>query len=121
DSCHVNGNAEALRRLFFNLLQNAVKFTPEAGKVALDISDRNGHVEISVADTGCGIPAEYLPRVFNRFYRGEAARAGQGTGLGLAISRAIVETHKGTIAVSSDVGQGTNVIVTLPRMTTSAN
>ncbi|MBI3838817.1 MAG: heavy metal sensor histidine kinase [Planctomycetia bacterium] len=113
DECQVNGDADGLRRMLFNLLENAVKYTPERGKVTLDLKRRDGYVEIVVSDTGVGIPAEHLPNVFNRFYCVDAARHGGGTGLGLAISRAIVESHGGQIAIESQPGKGTRVTVKL--------
>jgi two-component system heavy metal sensor histidine kinase CusS len=112
--CHVEGDADALRRLLFNLLENAVKYTQKDGKVTLELNSHNGHAEIVVSDTGVGIPAEHLPHIFKRFFRADAARQGDGTGLGLAISRAIVESHSGQIEIESAVGTGTRVRITLP-------
>jgi signal transduction histidine kinase len=113
DKCQLKGDADGLRRLLFNVLENAVKYTPEGGKVTLDLKRCGGQVEIIVSDNGVGIPAEHLPHVFSRFYRVDAARQGDGTGLGLPISRAIAESHGGQIAIESESGQGTRVKVKL--------
>lgn len=114
DKCQINGNAEGLRRLLFNLLENAVKYTPEGGQVDLDLKRYDDQIVIVVSDTGIGIPAEHLPQVFNRFYRVDAARQDGGTGLGLAISRAIAESHGGRIEIASRTGNGTCLRVTFP-------
>jgi signal transduction histidine kinase len=112
-ACRVRGDEDALRRLIFNLLDNAVKYTPRQGAVTLELNRHDSHVEIVVSDTGTGIPADHVPHIFKRFYRVDASRQGGGTGLGLAISRAIVESHGGQIEIESQVGQGTQVKVTL--------
>lgn len=114
--CRAQGDADALRRLFFNVLENAVKYTQEHGTVTLELNSYNGQAEILVSDTGVGIPAEHLPHIFKRFYRADAARQDEGTGLGLAISRAIVESHSGQIEISSTTGNGTRVRITLPNV-----
>ena len=100
-----------------NLLSNAVKFTPNGGTVDVRIVSENGHAGVEVSDTGIGIPEAEQARLFERFFRTEAAsgRAVQGTGLGLAISKAIVEAHGGKIAVASAEGVGTTFAVLLPR------
>jgi heavy metal sensor kinase len=110
-SCRIRGDAERLRRLLFNLFDNALKYTPEKGRVTLKLNRVDGHAEIVITDTGAGIPAEHLPKVFNRFYRADPARQSGGTGLGLAICQAIVESHDGTIRLASDAGRGTTVTV----------
>ena len=100
-----------------NLVGNALKFTPRGGGVSVRLEDREGAVAIEVRDTGPGIPPEELPRIFERFYRGTNtgdARA-SGSGLGLAIARSIVEMHGGEIDVGSEVGQGTEFRIHLPR------
>ena len=100
--CRMLGDSQRLRRLLFNLLDNAVKFTPQGGTVTIQLAKRDRCVELTVSDTGAGIPSEHLPHVFKRFYRADAARDGTGTGLGLAICRAIVESHDGTISATSE-------------------
>jgi signal transduction histidine kinase len=112
----VHGAAAALRQVFLNLVSNAVKFT-ESGTVTVRAarSTDGQSVEIQVEDTGVGIEPEELPRVFDRFYRGEAARGRPaGTGLGLAIARLIVEQHGGVIEVVSEAGRGSRFTVRLP-------
>ncbi len=100
-----------------NLLSNAVKFTPDGGSVGIRLVSDNGHARVEVSDTGIGIPEAEQARLFERFFRTEAAsgQAFQGTGLGLAISKAIVEAHGGQIAVASAEGVGTTFSVLLPR------
>jgi heavy metal sensor kinase len=115
--CTVLGNPEQLRRLLFNLLDNAIKFTPPGGRIVVRAAGGSGEaVRLVVSDTGIGIAPEHLPRVFDRFYRVDSARSRRsgGNGLGLSICRSIVEAHHGTIELESEPGRGTSVIVTLP-------
>lgn len=123
----VRGDPVRLRRVFMNLLDNAIQYTPPGGKVWIEGQVSNGRITMTVADNGPGIPAADLPFIFNRFRRVDKARNAQsgGTGLGLAICKAIVEAHGGEIVMSSAEGQGTHVSVTLPlsispRLPTSA-
>ena len=115
----VPGDPAALRRLFLNLVSNAVKFT-DAGTVTLSARTVPGPpeeapwVEVEVRDTGRGIAPADLPRVFDRFYRADAARGAGGTGLGLAIARMIAERHGGEVTVESEVGVGSVFRVRLP-------
>ena len=99
--------------MLFNLIQNAIHHTPPDGSVTVRVEDAGGGVEIEVADTGAGIAAEQRDRVFEPFYRGDAARQSPGAGLGLAISRAIVEAHGGSIWLE-DATVGTRVRFRLP-------
>jgi signal transduction histidine kinase len=114
--CLVRGDEDQLRRLLFNLVDNAIKFTPARGTVRVETTNGEAEARIIVADSGIGIPPEHLPHVFQRFYRVDPARGPDmgGTGLGLAIARSIAEAHGGAIAIESDVGVGTRVILTLP-------
>jgi len=113
--CVVQGDHDRLRQLFFNLLDNAIKYTPPCGKVSVRDESSNGRVQVVVTDTGIGIPPEHLPHVFDRFYRVDPARGAEGgTGLGLAICRSIVDAHQGRLDVESTAGQGTTVILSLP-------
>jgi two-component system OmpR family sensor kinase len=112
----LSGDAARLEQAFNNLLDNALKYTPAGGQVELSaFPNSDGGIEVSVSDTGPGIPAEDLPRIFERFYRADKARAPGGTGLGLAIVKEIVQAHGGTIRAASEPGQGTRFTVTLPR------
>lgn len=99
-----------------NLIDNAVKYTPEGGSLRVNVDRTAGQAVFTVVDTGEGIPAEHLPRVFDRFYRVDKARSREmgGTGLGLAIAKSIVAAHGGAIDLTSAVGAGTTVTVTLP-------
>jgi two-component system phosphate regulon sensor histidine kinase PhoR len=108
---------ERIVQLMTNLIGNAIKFTPSEGAVSVRLEERPDDVLIEVRDTGAGIPADELPHIFERFYRGTntgEARA-SGSGLGLAIVRSIVEMHDGQIELASEVGRGTQVHITLPR------
>ena len=108
-------DAPRMQRVLVNLIQNAVRHTPAGGHVDVRVERANGHVQLSVADTGEGIAAEDRARVFDRFYRGEKSRSREsgGAGLGLAIARGIVEAHHGTIEVESALGRGSRFIITL--------
>ncbi|HEV3167116.1 MAG TPA: heavy metal sensor histidine kinase [Isosphaeraceae bacterium] len=112
----VEGDADQLRRLLFNLVDNAIKYTPVGGTVVIRGRCRDGQAIVEITDTGIGIPEAHLPHIFERFYRVDPARGRQseGTGLGLAISRAIAEAHRGTLRIESVVGYGTRVALTLP-------
>ena len=113
----VRGDAERLQQVIWNLLGNAIKFTPEGGRVNVFIEFSTEHVEVRVVDTGQGISPDFLPHVFERFRQGAGAttRRHTGLGLGLAIARHLVELHGGTVqAVSPGVGQGATFIVRLP-------
>jgi signal transduction histidine kinase len=113
---HVSGDAQRLRELLLILLDNAVKYTGEGGKVDVGVARGNSGVRLTVADSGEGIPAADLPHIFDRFYRVDKARSREqgGTGLGLAIARWIAEAHGGSINLASKPGQGTTVTVDLP-------
>jgi signal transduction histidine kinase len=110
----VLGQAEALRQLFTNLIDNAVKYTPEHGSVEIILHASKGMVVIDISDTGVGMDTSAAKHAFERFYRGEAARSEAGFGLGLAICDSIVKQHHGTISLSSKIGEGTTVTTTLP-------
>jgi len=106
-------DAERLHQVLANLVGNAVKFTPEGGRVSITARGEGDAVRISVADTGPGIPAESLPRVFDRFWQARGTRRA-GAGLGLAIARGIVEAHGGEMGVRSEPGTGSTFFFTLP-------
>jgi signal transduction histidine kinase len=99
-----------------NLLSNAIKFTGKGGTVTVDLARSNGTAKLVVADNGVGVRSDEVGRLFERFYRTEAATTGviKGTGLGLSISKAIVEAHQGKITASSRLGVGTSLTVELP-------
>jgi heavy metal sensor kinase len=110
----LSGDENRLRQVFFNLLDNALKYTPEGGSVEVSARQDGGRVRVVVRDSGIGIPADLLPRVFDRFYRVDKARGREGTGLGLSIARSIILAHGGTINLVSTPGRGTTVTVALP-------
>jgi heavy metal sensor kinase len=112
----VEGDQARLRQVFFNLLDNAIKYTPEGGEVEVRVEAVDGRAVATVRDTGEGISAEHLPRVFDRFYRVDKARSRErgGTGLGLSIVRSVVAAHGGSIELDSALGRGTTARVLLP-------
>jgi signal transduction histidine kinase len=110
---HAPADREKLRRAVENLVSNAIKFTDDGGEVIVEVAPREEMVEIAVRDSGHGIPADELPRLFERFYRGSARKP--GTGLGLSIARNLVRLHGGEITVISEVGRGSEFRVRLPR------
>jgi signal transduction histidine kinase len=112
----MQGDGIRLTELFLNLIDNAIRYTPEGGKVSLSVSRQDSNVLISVSDTGTGIADEHLPHIFERFYRVNGARAADGAslGLGLAICKRIAELHGGKIEVKSKLGEGSTFTVILP-------
>ena len=107
---------ERVHQVLFNLLDNAVRFTPAGGHVTVSASRRRDDVDVAVSDTGPGIAPEHLPRLFERFYRVDEARSrdGGGTGIGLAIARSVVEAHGGRIWAESELGRGSVFTFELP-------
>ena len=113
----VSGDPARLQQIFWNLLSNAIKFTPKGGRVQVILQRTNSHVEFRVSDNGIGMPASFLPHVFERFSQKDSSttRTHGGLGLGLAISKQLVELHGGTIQASSPgEGQGATFVVDLP-------
>jgi signal transduction histidine kinase len=112
----VNADRERVHQVLFNLVDNAVRFTPAGGAVTVSAHRHNGSVEVKVADTGVGIQPEHLPRLFERFYRADPARSrgDGGTGIGLAIARSVVEAHGGHIRAESELGRGSVFTFDLP-------
>jgi signal transduction histidine kinase len=111
----VSGDERRIRQVIFNLLSNAVKFTPEGGQVDVSAARGNGEIRVAVADSGPGIAAEDLDRIFEEFQQTEAgAQQREGTGLGLALSKRFVEMHGGRIWCESEVGKGSTFEFTLP-------
>lgn len=119
EELYMEGDEDRLRQIFVNLLSNAISYTPEGGKIFVNISlTEQEKVQITIKDTGIGIPEKDLPRIFERFYRVDKARSrgSGGTGLGLSIVKHLVEMHRGTITVESAVGEGTTFTLELPLM-----
>jgi PAS domain S-box-containing protein len=113
----VSGDPGRLQQVLWNLLTNAIKFTPKGGRVQVLLQRINSHIELSVSDTGIGIPAGFLPHVFDRFSQADSSTSRRygGLGLGLAISKQLVELHGGTLRVNSPgEGEGATFTVTLP-------
>lgn len=119
----VDADPERLHQVLFNLLDNAVRFTPSGGAVTVSAHRLNGSVEVQVSDTGVGIPQEHLPRLFERFYRADPARSREdgGTGIGLAIARSVVEAHGGHISAMSEPGRGSVFTFDLPVASAATN
>lgn len=110
----IRGNQNLLQTALENLLDNAIKFTPEGGQITLGAGKNEGQVEIWVEDTGIGIPAEDLEQIFNRFHRGRNAAGYPGSGLGLAIAHAVAQTHGGSIEAQNRSGGGARLTLRLP-------
>ncbi|MGB8590350.1 MAG: heavy metal sensor histidine kinase [Candidatus Acidiferrales bacterium] len=112
----VYGDANWIERAILNLLDNAIKFTGDGGKVDVTLSTQNGQAVLRVEDTGVGIPATALPRVFDRFFRAEPSRSKsvEGVGLGLALAKWIVEKHRGHIEARSEIGKGSSFTIRIP-------
>ena len=119
----VQADRERVHQVLFNLVDNAVRFTPPGGAVTVSAHTHNGSIEIAVADTGVGIGPEHLPRLFERFYRVDPARSREdgGTGIGLAIARSVVEAHGGHIHAESRLGAGSVFTFDLPVAASSRN
>jgi two-component system phosphate regulon sensor histidine kinase PhoR len=110
----INADEPRLEQVFVNIVHNAIKFTDPGGMITISAHRKGGYVQFSVEDTGKGIPAEDLPRIFERFYKTDQARASRGTGLGLAIARHIVGSHGGDIWAESEYGTGSTFYFTIP-------
>ncbi len=116
DQAQVLGDRERLRQVILNLVDNAIKYTPNGGVVTLDLEKSNGWVKIAVTDTGIGISAEHLPHLFDRFYRADKARSRDlgGSGLGLSIVQWIADAHHGRVTVESTPHEGSTFALWLP-------
>lgn len=116
EACEVVGDDIRLSQAFFNIVDNAIKFTPDGGVIEITCRTEDRFAMIVVRDTGIGIPTEHLDRVFDRFYRVDSSRNSEtgGSGLGLAIARTAVLAHGGEIAIHSEQGVGTTVTIRLP-------
>ncbi len=118
----IEGDKDLLRRVFSNLLDNAIKFTSPGGSVSISLADRGNDVVTCIQDTGIGISEKHLGKVFDRFFRVDSSRSRDtgGTGLGLNICKNVVELHKGKIEVKSKAGEGSTFEVTLPKNLTNS-
>ncbi len=116
----VLGNREKLARAFLNLIDNAIKYTPEKGTIALTLQSEKGKAIIVIKDTGQGIEGEDIPHIFDRFYRGSKTSKVFGSGLGLAICKSIISLHSGHIHVKSKPGKGSEFDIVLPLLPLSS-
>lgn len=118
----VEVDGERIEQVIYNLLSNAQRYTPTGGRVRLAARPQDGHLALLVSDTGCGVPPEELPFIFDRFYRADRSRsrATGGAGLGLAIAKQLVTAHHGSIEAKSQHGSGTTFEVLLPLATTDS-
>jgi signal transduction histidine kinase len=116
NSSAINADPEALRQIFTNLFDNAVRHTPRGGRIRVGAQRARGATVVRVSDTGSGIPADHLPRIFERFYRVDPGRSRQegGTGLGLSIVKHLVEAHGGRVEAESELGRGTTILLYFP-------
>lgn len=115
----ISGKSDKLGQAILNLIDNAIKFTPENGKVFLNLTTKGSFAKLQIKDTGIGINTSDLPHIFERFYRGSKSGKVLGSGLGLAISASIIHAHHGEIDVESNVGDGSVFIILLPLIKSS--
>ncbi len=115
DTLRIRGDRDRLYQMFFNIVENAVKYTPEGGRIEIEAKREDSRVSVFISDNGPGIPPEDLPHIFDRFYRVKKDRSREtgGSGLGLAISQLIAKIHGGEITVTSRVGKGSRFEITL--------
>jgi len=114
EPCEASVDPIRMRQVFANLLDNAIKYTPEGGQVTVRARREDTNVVISVRDTGMGIPREEQEKIWDRLYRGDKSRSQRGLGLGLSLVRAIVRAHQGEVRVISEPEKGSEFIVTIP-------
>jgi two-component system heavy metal sensor histidine kinase CusS len=113
-TAEIDADPLLFQRALTNLLDNSLRFTAARGKIDISAERKTDATEIAVSDTGSGIAAEHLPRVFDRFYRVDAARSSAGTGLGLSLIKSIMDLHGGSASIQSEVGNGTVVRLIFP-------
>jgi signal transduction histidine kinase len=116
DGLIIKADQTLITRLFINIINNAIKFSKKGGfvKVQIDADSDKNFAKILIEDNGIGIPKEDIENIFNRFYQVDKSRNDKGTGLGLAIAKWIVDIHKGTINIESELGKGTKFYINLP-------
>ncbi len=120
--CVVMGNADYLSQLWTNILENAIKFSPDSGKVRVNLIERTmltdpdqREIACTISDDGCGMDERTRVHLFDRFYQGDTSHTQEGNGLGLALCKRIVDLHNGTIMVESELGKGSTFTITIPR------
>jgi len=116
DAARINGDPTSLERAIYNVLENALAYTPSGGTVAVSVRRDGGHVRLEVADSGIGIAATDLPHITEAFFRGDQARGTNtgGAGLGLTIAKAVLDEHRGELAATSTLGSGTTIALSFP-------
>jgi signal transduction histidine kinase len=114
-ACEASVDRKRIRQVFANLLDNAIKYTPSNGTVTISIQDQGERAVVHFRDTGIGIPAAEQDKIWTRLYRGDKSRSERGLGLGLSLVKAVVEAHRGQVAVTSNPDAGSDFIVTLPK------
>ncbi len=114
NKANIKGNKMELSRVFFNILDNAIKYTREKGSISLSDKIVSGKYFLTISDNGMGIKQDILNKIFDPFFRGDESRNTTGAGLGLTLSKKIIENHKGTISIKSQLNKGTNVTISLP-------
>ncbi|HLK69746.1 MAG TPA: ATP-binding protein [Bryobacteraceae bacterium] len=116
EEADIKADEDLLSQVWINLIHNGIKFTPPGGSLRVALRRLSGRLEVTIADTGIGIPAQDLPHIFERFYKADRSRrrTESGSGLGLSIAKKVVEMHRGTIAVESQSGSGSVFTVNLP-------
>jgi signal transduction histidine kinase len=110
----ISGNRIELARVFYNILDNAIKYTNYSGLIKMSGEIKLNKYLITISDNGSGIPKNIIDKIFDPFFRGEGARNTSGAGLGLSLSKKIIESHKGTILIKSQEHRGTDVVISLP-------
>jgi signal transduction histidine kinase len=114
-ACEADMDRNRIRQVFANLLDNAIKYTPEGGRVTIAVRDEPDQAVAVFRDTGIGIPAEEQEKIWARLYRGDKSRSQRGLGLGLSLVKAVVEAHGGKVTVSSHANEGSEFTVKLPK------
>src|SRR5208283_2727557 len=112
---HLIADHNRMQQAIANLVDNAIKYTPDGGRVDVNVQKKDERVVIAIKDDGMGIQPEEIPKIWDRLYRGDTSRSQRGLGLGLSFVRAIVLAHKGQIEVSSEPGHGSTFVVSLPQ------
>lgn len=110
----INGNKIELSRVFYNILDNAIKYTPPGGMIYLLDKVVSNKYLVTISDNGIGIPENIMDKIFDPFFQGDISRSSTGAGLGLTLAKKIIENHQGTISIKSQVNKGTDVIISLP-------
>ena len=114
EEIHIRGNSPLLKQVWVNLIDNAVKFSPENSTISIRVTEDNVHFIFTIADQGIGMDDETRRKIFDKFYQGDTSHATAGNGLGLSLVKKIVELHRGTVSVKSETGKGSVFAVTLP-------